>query len=127
MSNQFQRLNLRFCWMRQSSAGGCALTDTLLALRYPRLVVRVIDLDELEDFAFKSVPARLSGALLRLLDTSENNTVHASHQELADMTGAYRETVTLALDELQSRGLVNLSRRSIEIVDQPALERLAEG
>jgi CRP/FNR family transcriptional regulator, cyclic AMP receptor protein len=80
-----------------------------------------------EDFAFKTVPARLSGALLRLLETSENNTVHASHQELADMIAAYRETVTLALDELQSRGLVNLSRRSIEIVDRAALERLAEG
>ena len=63
-----------------------------------------------EDFAFKSVPARLAGALLRLLQTSEDQTVHASDQELADIIAAYRETVTLALDELQSRGLLNLSR-----------------
>jgi DNA-binding transcriptional regulator YhcF (GntR family) len=53
--------------------------------------------------------------------------VHASHQELADMIAAYRETVTLALDEMQTRGLVTLSRRSVEILDQQALEKLAAG
>jgi hypothetical protein len=31
------------------------------------------------------------------------------------MIGAYRETVTLALDELRTRGVVRLGRRSIEI------------
>ena len=80
-----------------------------------------------EDFAFKSVPARLAGALLRLLDTCDDQTVHASHQEMADMIAAYRETVTLALDELQTRGLVNLSRRSVEILDRDTLEKLAAG
>jgi CRP-like cAMP-binding protein len=79
-----------------------------------------------EDFAFKSVPARLAGALLRQLETSSDQTVHVSHQELADMIAAYRETVTLALDELQSRGMVSLSRRSIQILDRDALEKLAE-
>jgi hypothetical protein len=57
-----------------------------------------------EDFAFKSVPARLAGVLLRLVETEQDNTGHTSHQELADMIAAYRETVTLALDELQTRG-----------------------
>jgi hypothetical protein len=41
------------------------------------------------------------------------------------MIGAYRETVTLALDELQTRGLVRLGRRSIEILDRRELEKLA--
>jgi hypothetical protein len=43
------------------------------------------------------------------------------------MIAAYRETVTLALGELQTRGLVKLSRRSIEILDQAGLERVAAG
>ena len=43
------------------------------------------------------------------------------------MIAAYRETVTLALDELQTRGLVRLGRRSIEILDQRALEKQATG
>ncbi len=41
------------------------------------------------------------------------------------MIAAYRETVTLALDEIQTRGLVRLGRRSIEILDQRELEKLA--
>jgi CRP-like cAMP-binding protein len=76
---------------------------------------------------FKSVPARLAGALLRLAETSDDRTIHASHQELADMIAAYRETVTLTLDEFRTRGLVELGRRSIDILDRPALEALAAG
>jgi CRP-like cAMP-binding protein len=80
-----------------------------------------------EDFAFKGVPARLAGALLRLSETSSDQIVNASHQELADMIAAYRETVTVALDEFQTRDLVRLGRRSIEILDRRRLERLAAG
>jgi CRP-like cAMP-binding protein len=80
-----------------------------------------------EDFAFKPVPARLAGALLRLAETTSDRTINASHQELADMIAAYRETVTLTLDEFRERGLVELGRRSIEILDRRGLEELAAG
>jgi hypothetical protein len=43
------------------------------------------------------------------------------------MIGAYRETVTVALDELQTRGVVKLGRRSIELIDRAGLEKLAAG
>jgi hypothetical protein len=43
------------------------------------------------------------------------------------MIAAYRETVTLTLDEFRARGLVELGRRSIEIRDRQALEDLAAG
>jgi CRP/FNR family transcriptional regulator len=69
----------------------------------------------------------LAGALLRLVETSPEQTVAVSHQELADMIGACRETVTLSLDAFQARGWVELGRRSIVIVDRPALEQLAVG
>ena len=104
-----------------------------LVLQHPRvglrfleqLSARLLETEAVvEDFAFKSVPARLAGALLRLVETSQDQTVHVSHQELADMVAAYRETVTSALDELQTRGLVKLGRRSIEILDQPGLEKI---
>ena len=104
-----------------------------LVLQHPRvglrfleqLSARLLETEAVvEDFAFKSVPARLAGVLLRLVETSQDQTVHVSHQELADMVAAYRETVTSALDELQTRGLVKLGRRSIEILDQPGLEKI---
>jgi CRP-like cAMP-binding protein len=62
-----------------------------------------------------------------MVETTSDATIHASHQELAEMIAAYRETVTLALEEFQARGVVRLGRRSIEILDQRALERLAAG
>ena len=105
-----------------------------LILQHPRvglrfleqLSARLLETEAIvEDFAFKSVPARLAGALLRLAETTANHTINASHQELADMIAAYRETVTLTLDEFQTRGLVELGRRSIEIRDRQALENLA--
>jgi hypothetical protein len=42
------------------------------------------------------------------------------------MIGAYRETATLTLDEFRKRGMVELGRRSIELLDRRALEQLAE-
>jgi len=105
-----------------------------LVLQHPKVGLRFLEqvsarLLETEavvqDFAFKSVPARLAGALLRLMDTAQDQIINASHQELADMIAAYRETVTLALDDFQARGLVRLGRRSIQILDLPALEELA--
>ena len=43
------------------------------------------------------------------------------------MIGAYRETVTVALDGLQTRGVLKLGRRSIELIDRAGLEKLAVG
>jgi len=42
------------------------------------------------------------------------------------MIATYRETVTLTLDELRKRGLVELGRRSVRIVDAEALQAVAE-
>jgi len=107
-----------------------------LVLQHPKVGLRFLEQVSarlleteavVEDFAFKSVPARLAGALLRLVETAQDQTVNVSHQELADMIAAYRETVTLALDEFQTRGLVSLGRRSIQILDLRALEELAAG
>jgi CRP/FNR family transcriptional regulator, cyclic AMP receptor protein len=78
-----------------------------------------------EDFAFKSVPARLAGQLLRLIEGSNDRTVEATHQELADMIATYRETVTVTLHEFQARGLVELSRGSVQIRDPTGLRELA--
>jgi CRP-like cAMP-binding protein len=106
-----------------------------LILQHPKVGLRFLEqlsarLLETEavvhDFAFKGVPARLAGTLLRMADSTPDGTIHASHQELADMIGAYRETATLTLDEFRKRGLVELGRRSIALLDRTALEQLAE-
>ena len=62
----------------------------------------------------------------RVAETVDDDTIQASHQEFADMIATYRETVTLTLDELRKRGLVELGRRSVRIVDAEALQAVAE-
>ncbi len=115
------------CVLSRKDLERLILQHPKVGLRFlEQLSARLLETEAVvEDFAFKSVPARLAGALLRLLETEQDKTIHTSHQELADMIAAYRETVTLALDDLQTRGLVRLGRRSIEILDQRELEKLA--
>jgi CRP/FNR family transcriptional regulator len=48
--------------------------------------------------------------------------LHLSHQELASLIGATRETVTLTLGRLQKEKLIQVERRKITILD---LERLS--
>lgn len=81
----------------------------------------------LEDFAFKSVPARLAGLLLTLAAEQRGLVVTGfTHQELAEMLGTYRETVTQALSDFKAQGLVQIRRKQIVLVDKVALRRLAE-
>lgn len=49
-----------------------------------------------------------------------------THQTIAQMIGASRETVSRALRDFQQRGLIDVRQRQIRIVDRPALERLAQ-
>jgi len=46
---------------------------------------------------------------------------------LTDARGRPDETVTLAIDEFRTRGMVKLARRSIEILDRRALETPTAG
>ena len=80
----------------------------------------------IEDFAFKGVPARLAILLLRLSGHDGVDEVRGySHQDLAEMIGSYRETVTATLDDFKRRGLVTVGRRHIQLLDRPGLQRVA--
>ncbi len=80
----------------------------------------------LEEFAFKPVAARLAGVLLRLAGEGDRQVIEVSHQELADMVATYRETVTVTLHDFRERGLVDLGRRSVTMLDRAGLEAQAE-
>lgn len=82
---------------------------------------------QVEDVAFKSIPSRLASLLLRLADEQGSDTVKGySHQDLAEMVGTYRETVTLTLNELKAKGLVEIGRKRLVLVDRAGLEQVAE-
>lgn len=90
---------------------------------------RVTNLESrLEEIAFKSIPARLASLLLRLADEQgEGDQVNGfTHQDLGEMLGTYRETITQTLNEFKSGGLVEIGRKHIELKDRDSLELLAE-
>lgn len=80
----------------------------------------------LEEVAFKRVPARVASLLLRLSEGSSPREVALSHQEIAEMLGVYRETVTNALDRLKADGAVEIGRRRIRLTDEDLLRQFAE-
>ncbi len=78
----------------------------------------------LEEIAFRNVPRRLAALLLRL-SNGRGEIVGYSHQDLAEMLGVYRETVTLCLDEFKRRGLVEIGRKRIRLVRPERLRELS--
>ena len=44
-----------------------------------------------------------------------------THQEMANMIGSTRETVTLTLGDLRKRGAIEVDRRRVVVLDQEAL------
>ncbi len=106
-----------------------------LILRRPQVALRMLEVlgrrlaeveARLEDLAHRSVPERLVAVLVRLAERADGVIEGVTHQELADMVGAYRETVTKVLNELQAVGLVELGRKRIRIRDLAALRALLE-
>jgi CRP/FNR family transcriptional regulator, cyclic AMP receptor protein len=82
----------------------------------------------LEDLAFKGIPARLAALLLRLGTETESGHEVAgySHQDLAEMVGSYRETITQTLNSFRLEGLIDIGRKRIVLLDPEELERIAE-
>lgn len=103
----------------------------------PRLVLLMLD-DIMErlrqanrhiyDMTFLSVKLRTVKHLLQLLKQQEGSAlpgrIRITHQELADMVGAVRETVTKVLQELQDQGLLETGSRVLTITDQARLQAL---
>jgi CRP-like cAMP-binding protein len=106
-----------------------------LLLEKPRVALRMIEVlarrlalcdARLEEMAYRSVPARISAVLLRLSQEHRGEAVPITHQELGDMIGALRESVTKTLDEFQRAGLVELSRGHIILCDREGLQARLE-
>jgi len=99
-----------------------------VALRMIEVLGRRLATSEarLEELAYRSVSARIAAVLLRLSSGDEFAVVSITHQELGDMIGALRETVTKTLDEFQAQGLVKLGRGRIHLLDVAGLRARLE-
>lgn len=94
----------------------------LIGLRLRRIHNRV------EDLVFRDVPARLAHLLLELRKTEG---VHEgagiriraklTHQEMANLIGSSRETVSAILGQFREKGFIRMEARSITILNPSGL------
>lgn len=74
------------------------------------------------------VPGRIARLLLDLSEESGTDTIEKAltHQTIAQMIGASRETVSRAMKEFQDASWVTVDRRRITLADRAALEQRAQ-
>ena len=97
----------------------------LIGLRLKKIQSRV------EDLVFRDVPARLAHLLSELSKTEGvadkqgiRLKVKLTHQEMANLIGCSRETVSTTMGQFRDEGLIHLDGRTITILKPDALSGL---
>ena len=92
---------------------------------------RVIE-NRLENLIFRTIPARLASLLLELNrefgEPAGNATrinLPLTHQDLANLIGSARPTVTDVFNEFKAKGIVDVSGKTITVKDLQALKTLS--
>lgn len=87
----------------------------------------------LDEVAFKSVPARLASVLLEMSETQtpegprpERRVPRRTHQQLAEMINAYRETVTKVINQFRDARLLDVDRSGITLLNPSRLRELSQ-
>jgi CRP-like cAMP-binding protein len=81
--------------------------------------------NRLEQMAYSTVASRLAALLLELGGNDPEGRVYATHQQLADMLGTWRETISKTLQGFRRRGLVASGRRKLTLLDPKGLKQEA--
>ena len=88
--------------------------------------------NKIEQLIFKDVNAKLAELLLRLaaeygVDDSRGTLVSLkiTHQEMANLIGSTRETVSLTLSQFKRKGLIQTEGRKVILADREGLRALA--
>ncbi len=99
----------------------------ILGLRLKQAQARI------EDLVFRSVPSRVARLLLSLAETHGKVTPSGirvefklTHQEIANMVGSSRVTVTQILNRMRSSHWIEIESKRVTIFDCPALEDLVQ-
>jgi CRP/FNR family transcriptional regulator len=77
--------------------------------------------DRLTQMAYSTVASRLAALLLELGDQDPQDVVWATHYELADMLGTWRETISKTLQDFRRRGWISSGRGRLVLLDRKSL------
>lgn len=89
--------------------------------------------DESQILSYKDAQGRVAYVLLRLYEggvvelDNDRALVRLTHQELANLAGTSRETVTRALKALESEGVIETRPKEVYIVDPQGLDEILHG
>jgi CRP-like cAMP-binding protein len=74
------------------------------------------------------VPGRIARLLLDMAEEGGSETIEKplTHQTIAQMIGASRETVSRSMREFQDQGWIGVERRKIRVADREGLKRRAQ-
>ena len=108
--------------------------------QFPEIAIKVLKLvgararqleARMEDLAFMSVPSRLANLFIELSEKygEESSSgiqirVRLTHQNLADLVGANRETVTAILGEFRRGGIITQKKGYFSLLDKDRLEQI---
>lgn len=102
-----------------------AAASPAVALNLARQIgPRLVDAERRhEQSAFQPVTSRVASLLLKLSGGTKEVSGY-THQEMADMLGVYRETVTNGIAELKSDQLIRVGRKRITLLDVGRLRKM---
>ena len=108
--------------------------------QFPEIAIRVLKLagtrarhleSRMEDLAFRSVSSRLANFLRELSQNYGEPSssgirilVRLTHQNLADMVGANRETITAIVGDFRRRGIITQNKGYLSILDKHRLTQI---
>lgn len=105
-----------------------------LAEKYPSVKIYLYELSssrytsmvkKMQDMLFYSVEKRLASRLLEEYKSSKSTIIKTTHESLAKDIGSVREVVSRTLNELQDKGVVKLSRGTIEILQLETIRKMS--
>lgn len=84
--------------------------------------------DKIGGLVLLDVPGRIARLLVDLADEAGGQAIEKSltHQTIAQMIGASRETVSRAMKDFQDAGWITVERRRIALADRASLEQRAQ-
>ena len=104
----------------EESAVAANYTNQIIASRFSEVMWLM------EQIMWKSFDKRLAGFLLEETSLEGDDSLHITHEKIANHLGTAREVVTRMLRYFQNEGLVKLSRGTVEVIDVEGLEGVCE-
>ena len=114
----------------------CVVTrDDVLALlkRHPDVAVRLLEIvgnrlclleERLVEVVYSCVRMRLAHFLLTNVDSASGVLTNVTHEEIGDIIGAVRQTVTETLSLMRKQGLILTGPKEIRVIDRHGLEEI---